>query len=139
MKALLADDRMEEGFPSDLRVCVSDDYLHVVSWALSIGLVETLVESVFIVIGLVVRRRVDVDQAVVEEFALYSQHADPVIHHLPLDDSVLLIPNHYETDSVHRLFAATVVDVVLERGVGDGVHRREFSLSMTGPSNFQKQ
>lgn len=88
-------------------------HFHVMFWALSTGPIETLVESVFFVIRIVVRWCVDVDQALVEGLALYSQHTDSVIDTLPLD-SLLLLSDHYKTDSVHRFFVATVVDVVLE-------------------------
>ena len=50
-KAFPTSNGAEEFLPSDLCICVSDDDLNIVSWALSIGFLEELVELFFYVIG----------------------------------------------------------------------------------------
>lgn len=114
VEALLSNDRAEKVFLPDLGISVSDDDFHVMFRAFVVGLIQTLIEFILYIIGLFVSRRIDIDQAIVEEFAPYSQHADAVIYRPPSHDSLLLFAEHYEADTILCSFAATVVDMVLK-------------------------
>lgn len=55
-----------KSFPVDLGIYIPDDNLHVVFRAFSTRFVEDLIKSVLQIIGFIVHRPIDIDQAVVE-------------------------------------------------------------------------
>ena len=58
---------MKELLPSDLGVCIPDDKFHIIFWAPSVGLAQTLIEFILHICW-----RLRIDQAIVEEFVLLS-------------------------------------------------------------------
>jgi len=67
-------------------------------------------------------------------FALRNIWMNP--YRFPPNNSLHLVPNHYEANSTFCSVATAVVDVVLEWSVGDGVHRSEFTFSGSRSAYF---
>ena len=89
MQAVWPDHRSKHFLPSNMSVHVPDNDFHISPQIAVVHLLKLRVESLVLVIGSFLVWAVHVDDAVVEETALYSQLRHPFVDRLPAYHTIL--------------------------------------------------